>query len=72
MSKYDKAIKDLNKSLKDRGIILTEVGEGWKKYKEKIKKYIQKKKQLSYQFIIGKTKNTQETRATIVWRLWKV
>ena len=35
--KYDKAIKDLNKSLKDRGIILTEVGEGWKKYKEKIK-----------------------------------
>ena len=38
MSKYDKAIKDLNKSLKDRGIILTEVGEGWKKYKEKIKK----------------------------------
>ena len=35
--KYDKAIKDLNKSLKDRGIILTEAGEGWKKYKEKIK-----------------------------------
>ena len=35
--KYNKAIKDLNKSLKAKGIILTEVAVGWKKYKEKIK-----------------------------------
>jgi len=35
--KYDKAIKDLNKSLKPKGIKFTNAGEGWKKYKEKIK-----------------------------------
>mgnify|MGYP003123622883 CR=1 FL=1 len=38
MSKYDKAITELNKIFNPKGIKFTDAGEGWKKYKEKIKK----------------------------------
>ena len=38
MSKYDKAITELNKIFKPKGIKFIDAGEGWKKYNEKIKR----------------------------------
>tara|TARA_R110002020_G_scaffold32815_1_gene100490 strand:- start:1864 stop:1998 length:135 start_codon:yes stop_codon:yes gene_type:complete len=36
-NKYRKAIKEMNRQFKPRGIIFKEAGEGWKQYKESIK-----------------------------------
>ena len=47
--KYEKAIKEMNKAFNPKGIKFEDAGEGWKRYKRKLKeeKWQKKRKHMT-------------------------
>ena len=41
--KYEKAIKEMNKAFNPKGIKFEDAGEGWKRYKRKLKEKYKRK-----------------------------